>query len=587
MAKTKNQEVGEKRRSPEWVQSVKDFLKMVFVSPFALIARIAQRIALGKEGAQKADEMAEAAYKASNERRAAEKIADRMNREVSQILEQKNKSPEYSQDPLNIKSCQIYIPDNGRNDLQYAIDIHCQNQTEYNHSRDFALYVDKDGELVCNKGVPVEIIKQVEELLDQIKLTQRSASVEAQPESEQPYEPEPPTEMATNIEQPIPTIPQITDELSKDDTRKIKGTYGDSTVEVTVSSNETSALIKYTKCGREYEIIADCVHNGIRLSGTECDTLKSISQSDYVLFCDAVTAAFPHIKLMNSSKSNPKAAILESIVQELSNTAQSGMPSASDRMDMHRIYIIPDTFAQRNVVITVDNTANNFYINTGYLDPENGFTMCTPVGFSQNIQPIKTEHKMNTDTQIANIIDKHTRKLAGDYLYAAGYEGTPFLQGEAKENRTLYAGQKGDNTYSTASIQEVGGDALIVRSDVEISDKALATFSTVRPINSIPSPQQEEGIRKVANALLTSSPDTSHVYGIVGNVIVQVKDNQLIGQLAGYPESPCIQSLPSESEMQPALQNITQLLEQRLIDFVNEANRDISQFDTYDEPNVE
>lgn len=584
MAKIKNQEVGEKRRSPEWMQSVKDFLKMVFVSPFALIARIAQRIALGKEGAQKADEMAEAAYKASNERRAAEKIANHMNREVSQILKEKNKSPEYCQDPLNIKSCQIYIPDNGRNDLQFAIDIHCQNKTAYNHSRDFALYVDKDGELVCNKGVPTEIIKQVNALLDQIKLTQRSVNVDIQQEGEPPHETESPTK-TTDTEQPIPLIPQITNEISKDDTRKVKGAYGDSAVEITVSSNETSALIKYTKGEREYEIIADCVHNGIRLSGTEYDTLKSIPQSDYVLFCDAITAAFPHIEYMNSNSNNPKAAILESIVQELSNTAQSGMPSASG--SMHRIYIIPDTFTHRNVVITADNTANNFYINMGYLDPKNGFTMCTPVGYSQNIQPIKTEGENNPSAKIASIIDKNTRKLAGDYLYAAGYEEMPFLQGEAKENRTLYVGQKIGNTYSTASIQEAGGDALIVRSDMEISYDGLATCSTVRLVNPTPSPQQEEGIQQVANALLTSSLDDSHVYGIIGNVIVQAKDNQLIGQLVGYPESTCIQSLSTESEMQPALQNITQLLEQRLIDFVNEANRDISQFDTYDEPNVE
>lgn len=583
MAKTKNQEVGEKRRSPEWVQSVKDFLKMVFVSPFALIARIAQRIALGKEGAQKADEMAEAAYKASNERRAAEKIADHMNREVSQILEEKNKNPEYCQDPLNIKSCQIYIPDNGRNDLIFAIDIHCQNQTEYNHSRDFALYIDKDGELVCNKGVPIEIIKQVEVLLDQIKLAQRSSNVEVQQENEQSFETESPPETITDTEQPIPLIPQITNEISKDNTRKIKGTYGDSTVEITVSPNETSALIKYTKDEREYEIIADCVHNGIRLSGTEYNTLKSIPQSDYTLFCDAIKAAFPHIEHMNSNSNNPKAAILESIVQELSNTAQSGMPSISG--SMHRIYIIPDTFAQRDVVITVDNTANNFYINMGYLDPKNGFTMCTPVGHSQNIQPIKIEGENNPAAKIANIIDKNTRKLAGDYLYAAGYEEMPFLQGEAKENRTLYVGQKIGNTYSTASIKEAGGDALIVRSDVEISDDRLATCSTVRLINPTPSPKQEEGIQQVANALLTSSLDGSYVYGIIGNVIVQVKDNQLIGQLVGYPESTCMQSLSAESEMQPALQNITQLLEQRLIDFVNEANQYTSEFDAYDEPN--
>lgn len=563
MAKTKSQSVGEKRRSPEWVQNIKDFFKMVFVSPFALLARIAQRIALGKEGAQKADEMAEAAYKASNERRAAEKVANHMSREIDNILKQKNQSQEYCENPLNIKSCKIYIPDNGRNDLQFAIDVHCQNQTEYNHSRDFALYVDKDGELVCNKGVPTEIVKQVEALLDQIKLTQRDTSVEVDEpqEPEQPIvtpsegpEMEPPT--GTHTESPIDNIIQTTERPTEDGYMQVDASRGDSAVTVQFKPNDTTVKILYTNGDETHTMTAEYANHAICIAGNDPEALSAVTSPDYGLLSTALHKALEEIITMDHSKNCPiNGAICESVAQELSAASKNTEPN-SHACGTHRIYIIPDTLAAKDVVMKVESTPHNFFVHTGYLNEQQTFVQ----------REVNEGVKVSAKTQLRDV----TRELAANYMYAAEYQGTPFLQGAISSNRrvTLYLGHEHEDKYYAAAIEDQHG-ALIVRSAAPVDYDSLSQCSYIETAGLNDPQRRDEALNKVADALTKSNPQ--YIYGIIGNVIVERNDSQLVGHLSGYPKDTFAVSFNDKSDIREALESVTQRLEAQMQAYANEA----------------
>lgn len=565
MAKTKNQPVGEKRRAPEWVQNIKDFFKMVFVSPFALLARIAQRIALGKEGAQKADEMAEAAYKASNERRAAEKVANHMSKEIDKILKQKNQNQEYCENPLNIKACKIYIPDNGRNDLQFAIDVHCQNQTEYNHSRDFALYVDKDGELVCNKGVPTEIVKQVEALLDQIKLTQRNTEVDTEFPQEAEQQPistpvnitETETIPAENQpESPLDSLICTTERLTEDGYTQIDASRGDSAVTVQFKPNDTTVKILHTNAGETHTMTAEYGHHAICIAGNEPDALTAIPAADYGLLSTALHKAFEEIIEMDHSKNCPiNGAICENVAQELSAISKNMTPN-SNACGTHRIYIIPDTIAEKDVVMKVESTPHNFFVHTGYLNEQQIFVQ----------REVEDGVKVSAKTQLRDV----TRELAANYMYAAEYQGTPFLQGAISSNRrvTLYLGHEYDDKYYAAAIEDQHG-ALIVRSAAPVDYDSLSQCSYIETASLDDHQRREEALNKVADALTKSNPQ--HIYGIIGNVIVERNDNQLVGHMSGYPNATFTASFDDKHSIRETLETVTKHLETQMRTYENES----------------
>lgn len=166
MAKnTKNPGAIDKER-PAWLQNIIDGLKVIFLTPVALIARIAQRIALGKEGAQRADEEAKADEVTRRERAGHEKNAKRMGEEIQNIVEKDKDSI--------FKNVDIYVPDQSVNGLHYAINVELKNGTRYRDAQDFSLYIDGDNNIVCNDMVPDEVVKHLQELLQRTQLKVRN-----------------------------------------------------------------------------------------------------------------------------------------------------------------------------------------------------------------------------------------------------------------------------------------------------------------------------------------------------------------------------------------------------------------------------
>lgn len=159
------------KEKPAWLQNIIDGLKVIFLTPVALIARIAQRIALGKEGAQRADEEAKADEVTRKERAGHEKNAKRMGKEIQNIIEKDKDSI--------FKNVDIYVPDQSVNGLHYAINVELKNGTRYYDAQDFSLYIDGDNNIVCNDMVPDEVVKQLQELLQRTQLKVRNVQPDA------------------------------------------------------------------------------------------------------------------------------------------------------------------------------------------------------------------------------------------------------------------------------------------------------------------------------------------------------------------------------------------------------------------------
>lgn len=291
-------------------EGVFNFAKMIFVTPFALIARIAQRLALGKEGAQKADEEAQKEYEKHEERKADKKIAVSMEQDAKSIVHELNQDPAYSANPLSIKDIEIYVPDTGRQDLRFAINVTLQNNTTYNtkSAKDYSMYINGNGQLVANKIVPPQVIKQVQDLLEKIQLDVREGQTPDEPETvaeQETHTPERPdaaeehhndgtppesTETTPKTSAPFFQVTHLPDEHTI-----INGTYEGHSITITPSAqNSLQATLTYNN--DTYTCTYNSDAKAIEITGDDLSKLGSaearilIAQATHRVFDDVIQA---------------------------------------------------------------------------------------------------------------------------------------------------------------------------------------------------------------------------------------------------------------------------------------------------------
>lgn len=145
------------KKTPTWLENIGNFFKMLFITPIALIHRILQRIALGKEGAAKADQEAEWGAKKQSEKAAMEGRAKERTEKIQQIIRDSD-SKEFGN--LAITAAEIYVSKNGQENAPLTFAIRCANGTVYSVSMDEA------DQLYADKTVPPEITQQMRKLLN-------------------------------------------------------------------------------------------------------------------------------------------------------------------------------------------------------------------------------------------------------------------------------------------------------------------------------------------------------------------------------------------------------------------------------------
>lgn len=370
--------VHQTHKSPEhkrgfW-EGVLNFAKMFFVTPFALIARIAQRLALGKEGAQKADEAAEKEHDKYQEMKADKKIAHSMEEDANSILAGLNKDPAYRKNPLNIKDIEIYVPDTGRQDLRFAINVTLQNDTTYNtqSAKDYSMYINGNGQLVANKMVPPEVIKQVQSILENIRLDVRDGQP---PKGEDPTEDTPkgtPSDTknedqnqkdqdqsdvappADNTQKPKIETPLLQTTQQDGVGVIIDGTYKGQSITMTASyNNPLQATLVYNN--ESYTCTYDGQAKAISITGADISKLRSeevrilIAQASHRAFDDIIKADWTHGESGNCLTNG--GFVCTTLANQIHDTLQTPGSEKSNAL-----YIVPD-LAAGDMVIDVQYAA--------------------------------------------------------------------------------------------------------------------------------------------------------------------------------------------------------------------------------------
>lgn len=507
-----------KKAAPEWWNNMKGFFKMLFVTPIVLMQNIFLRIAGGKDAVEKARLDADALSRGDEARRAGKAEGKRMEREINNLLEARIQSdPNFSKDGLTITSVEVYQPETGRQDIQYAIHVKCANESSY------AIYMDTSNQLRAASSVPRDVTIQLNELIKDVQLDIVDVTVsEGDPNA--PYDPR--DEYGQDDETQKSAAEHNNANMSKiiNDVQ-----VGNNSWEIDVTRAGETAYINITNkiTGEEIKTKAQFLNGAIYVPNTP-DALKgAIAQTVYQAYKPLIQKSIDDLR----TEIGPEQASV--LTQQFAVSAMAGQVYNTTRTLQHSdineqtppstaMYLVPQPNNEITVVTHNTNPAAKKNENVAYL---HAYHM--DVNNSQNFKFNRSADGKTQSEDIAirrnlpqTVVSNNIAQWCFNATNATDFQ--LLIMNEHSAAYTIRADN--ENNQLVTVVTETHHDGVAMRAQNELTDDQIRNLI---PLISSSMPYNENALADAAKILSASVGKEYHDYFMMNNVVMQYDGKSL------------------------------------------------------------
>lgn len=506
-----------KKAAPEWWNNMKGFFKMLFVTPIVLMQNIFLRIAGGKDAVEKARIDADALSRDDEARRAGKAEGKRMESEINNLLKARIKSdPNFSKDGLTITSVEVYQPETGRQDIQYAIHVKCANESSY------AIYLDTSNQLRAASSVPRDVTIQLNELIKDVQLDVVDVTVSGG-DPNGPYDTD---EYVRNDE-----TQKSAAEHNNANTSKIINDVqvGNNTWEIEVARAGETAYINVTNkiTGEEINTKAQFLNGAIYIPNTP-DALKgAIAQTVYQAYKPLIQKSIDDLR----TEIGPEEASV--LIQQFAVSAMAGQVYNTTRTLQHSdineqapqstaMYLVPQSNNEITVVTHNTNPAAKKNENVAYL---HAYHM--DVNNSQNFKFNRNADGKAQSEDITirrNLPQTVVSNNIAQWCFNAtnATDSQILIMNEHSAAYTIRADNKSNQLVTV--VTEAHHNGVAMRAQNELTDDQIQNLI---PLISSNMPYNENALADAAKILSASVGKEYHDYFMMNNVVMQYDGKSL------------------------------------------------------------
>jgi hypothetical protein len=367
-------------------QTIKGFFKAiggVLAAPALMLQKLMLRIIGGKEAVKESEKAFADALKEAQVKQATKEAREFNEREVNKILEERMKTPEWTEG-LHITGVNFIDNETGQDSVLHSIVVQCNQDGHF--AGEYRVHVGVDGQLLKNNIVPNDVFKQLAELMEEAQL--QAGNTQVGDNGEQDH-----TQDDTGVpveENGPPADPYTT-----------INEHNGKEVTVVRDPNAPKAVITITEGDRESTYTAQYEGGHIRIEGMDQRDSASalVAQTVYQAFkpiIDADRASLSHSK----GVSLDKVAAAEAF-RDMRETVTTTLSTPADQLKQcSAMFIIPTSQDSVSVVRANISPAN---LEKGKHDLIHMHTFRLDTKDGQNFAFETVQHGSQSVTKLADV----------------------------------------------------------------------------------------------------------------------------------------------------------------------------------------